>query len=144
MIAGFALPAWAQENHEKTLKLFQVMEIDKNISLMTDNMMQMMSKQMPEIKNDTLKHEFFAYLQTEIKSLTGNLTKEMVPIYEKNFTADEIQKYIDFYSTPEGKKLIESQPELQKQLMGNFMTTEIPAFQQRLMQKLKELHAKYK
>lgn len=143
-IAGFALQVSAQDNHDKVLKLFRVMELDKTTSLMTDNIMQMMSKQMPPFKNDSVKRDFLAFMQTEMKSMTTNVINDMLPLYEKTFTSAEIGKYIRFYSSTKGKKLLESQPELTKQLMTTMMTNEMPAFQQRVMKKLTDLEAKYK
>jgi hypothetical protein len=140
--AGLSLSASAQASHEKTLELFRVMNIDKTMSAVTDNMMAMFAKGTGTAANDKVSKEYMAYVSSEIKLFSTRMTNNMVPIYEAYFTADEIQKYIDFYSTPEGKKLIESGPILQKQMMGNLMTKELPELQAKFKKKLEELRAK--
>ncbi len=43
------------------------------------------------------------------------LIDRLVPIYDRNFTSDDLKAFIAFYSSPEGQKLISTIPELMKE-----------------------------
>jgi len=133
----------AQASHEKTLKLFEVMELDKTLNAMSDNMTGMFSKLPGMPKDDKVTKEYMDYVSSEVRLFSSRMITAMVPIYEGYFTQAEIQKYIDFYSTPEGKKLIESAPILQKQLMNTVMAKEMPAMQEKFRKKIEELNKKH-
>jgi len=40
----------------------------------------------------------------------AELNKQLIPVYKKHFTQDEVQAIIAFYETPAGKKLAEKTP----------------------------------
>jgi hypothetical protein len=42
----------------------------------------------------------------------------LIPLYDQHFTADDLQAYIDFYSSPKGKKLLTEIPSLMKESVG--------------------------
>lgn len=42
----------------------------------------------------------------------------LVPIYDKYFTQEELQAYIDFYSSPAGRKLVETIPHVMTDSVG--------------------------
>ncbi len=46
------------------------------------------------------------------------LIEALIPIYDKRFTEEELQAYINFYSSPEGKKLIQTLPVLMMDSVG--------------------------
>lgn len=63
----------------------------------------------------------------KIKSITKRLINEdMVSLYEKYYTQEDINSYIKFYKTPAGQKLIITMPDMQKDLMNIMMTKYIP------------------
>jgi uncharacterized protein len=39
----------------------------------------------------------------------------LIPVYDRNFTSDDLRSFIAFYSSPEGQKLIHTIPELMKE-----------------------------
>lgn len=80
-----------------------------------------------------------AIISDELKYLAPKLIADMVPIYEKHFTAQEIQKYTDFYLTPEGQKLINSAPILQQEMMATTMTKYMPEMKKRIAAKMQLL-----
>ncbi len=47
-----------------------------------------------------------------------DLIEGLVPIYDKYFTAEELQIYIDFYSSPAGRKLVETIPRVMTDSVG--------------------------
>jgi hypothetical protein len=142
LLATFAARASAQASHEKTMQLFSLMELDKTMSSMTDNMMVMFTKTAGLNPDDKISKDYMAYVSSEVKQFSTRMINEMIPLYENYFTADEMQKYIDFYSTPAGKKLIESGPVLQQKMMTTMMTKDLPELQAKFQKKLEELQGK--
>lgn len=45
------------------------------------------------------------------------LTTMIIPIYDKYYTTEEINKLIEFYQTPLGKKLISTMPQIMQESM---------------------------
>jgi uncharacterized protein len=43
------------------------------------------------------------------------IIERLLPIYDRNFTSDDLKAFIDFYGSPEGQKLIGTIPELMKE-----------------------------
>jgi len=43
------------------------------------------------------------------------IIERLLPIYDRNFTAEDLRAFIAFYSSPEGQKLISTIPELMKE-----------------------------
>ncbi|MFD2147629.1 DUF2059 domain-containing protein [Mucilaginibacter antarcticus] len=141
LLAGLGLNASAQTSHANTLKLFKLMGTEKNANAMADNMKAMFSQTMAKA-DPKRAQEMSAIMASEIKTLAPKLIADMVPIYEKHFTARELQKYIDFYSTPEGQKMVNLGPVLQKEMMSSMMTKYIPEMQKRMAAKMLETKKK--
>jgi hypothetical protein len=43
------------------------------------------------------------------------IIQRLLPIYDRNFTSDDLRAFIAFYGSPEGQKLISTIPELMKE-----------------------------
>lgn len=121
----------AQNKHEKVLKLIHLMRIDesidatlKNCSEITVQNMKSGNKDSVEIKaTKAMMESSFA----SIKTMTMNIIKtDMVALYEKYYTVEDIDSYISFYETTAGQKLIQTQPELENELMNIMMTKYLP------------------
>ena len=57
------------------------------------------------MKNLNLKKEVF---DVEV----AELNKQLIPIYKKHFTQEDVKAIIAFYETPAGKKLAEQTPQI--------------------------------
>lgn len=57
----------------------------------------------------------FADLYKEVD--TQQLVELIVPIYMKHYSEEEINGLIEFYKTPVGRKLIQTQPKIMKETM---------------------------
>jgi len=136
----------AQTKKNKIVRLFGLMNSDKMINTMVDNMSKMFQNQSSELKSaksDSIQQEYFSYVMIETKEFSKKLINEdMVNIYDKYFTEPEIQKYIDFYTTPEGKKFIEQSPSVQNDLMTNVINNYLPDLKTKFKNKLDELNKK--
>ena len=101
----------AATKKDKIIQLFGLMNSDKMINSMVDNMSKMFQNQTSELKNarkDSIQKVYMEYVMDETKAFSKNLiNNDMVIIYDKYFTENEVDKYIEFYQTPEGKKLLD-------------------------------------
>ncbi len=73
---------------------------------MKENLDEML-KTLPPDSPDTTK------LKEGIK--VDEIIDRLVPIYEKQFSAKELQTFIDFYSSPDGQKLVRGIPVIMKE-----------------------------
>ena len=54
----------------------------------------------------------------DYKGHDSDLMDQVARLYAERFTSDELKKYVDFYSTPEGQKLAKTNFEINQQLQG--------------------------
>ena len=138
-LAGFSCMALSQSKRDKILALFQLMRTEQQIASMMDNMsmIQTMALKSNNVSKDSAMQ---AYLKEENISMLRKIqSTTMVDLYDKYFTIAEIQKYIDFYKTPEGQKMLEVMPNLQKDLVTNMMNKDFPEMQERLKKRMEQL-----
>jgi len=70
------------------------------------------------------------------------INEDMVAIYDKNFAENEIKDFINFYKSPSGQKLVNTQPEIQKEIMTVFIQKYLPEIQKATKAKMEEMKAK--
>lgn len=140
----FFTNTYAQDKVSDLKTLFKIMNSDQMINSMFNSMVPIMKQQANEsIQGDNAKAKFDSYVEfmmQETKELSNTLiNKEMVGIYDKIFTHEEIKDLIRFYESPTGKKMLEKTPEMTALLMNSMMTDYMPKFQEKLTKKLEEL-----
>lgn len=133
-----------QDKSDDLKKLFEVMDAEKTMSEMMDNIKPILKKQAElEFKNDEDKLNYSKYLDYilgEVERIsTRMLNEDMYALYDKHFTQEEIKYLIQFYESPTGKKFIEKTPQITKELMETMMQKYMPAFQNNMINKLGEL-----
>jgi len=119
------------------------MDSEKMIDGMMNNMIlalkQQASGQIQENGAKEKHDKYIDFMMNEVKELSKRLVnEEMVNIYDKHFTHEEIKDLIQFYESPTGKKLLEKNPEISKDLMNSMMTKYMPEFKERLTKKMEE------
>jgi len=134
----------AGNKKDKIIQLFGLMNSDKMINSMVDNMSKMFQNQSSEITNskkDSIQKVYMAYVLDETKVFSKNLiNNDMVIIYDKYFTEKEIDNYIEFYQTSEGKKMLDLTPNIQNDLISNIMNNYLPDLKTKFKNKLEELN----
>jgi len=68
------------------------------------------------------------------------IDEDLVLVYEKYFSQNEINDFIVFYKTPSGQKLIHTAPDIQKELRMIMMQKYIPEIQKTIKAKAEELN----
>jgi len=139
----FTMNSNAQDKASDLKKLFKLMDSEKMIDGMMNNMIlalkQQASGQIQENGAKEKHDKYIDFMMNEVKELSKRLVnEEMVNIYDKHFTHEEIKDLIQFYESPTGKKLLEKNPEISKDLMNSMMTKYMPEFKERLTKKMEE------
>ncbi|MCM8570538.1 DUF2059 domain-containing protein [Gramella jeungdoensis] len=107
VMAFVGLSLSAQENdsfEEKTIKLIK-MTAGQQFEIMMDPLVKMV----PQENQEAFKKE--------LAESTNDLYSKMAKIYMESFTEAELDKILDFYATPVGKKLVAETPTLTKKGM---------------------------
>ncbi|MGY5355075.1 DUF2059 domain-containing protein [Wenyingzhuangia sp. IMCC45467] len=134
----------AQAPKEKVLELINVMQADKMISQMMDQMIPMMQQQIKSnLKTEEEKQKLEkvnGIVLEESKIFTSNIVNgSMVDIYAKYFNEKDINYMISFYKSETGSKLLELTPTITKELMEKMMQNEMPKFQEKIKKRIEEL-----
>ena len=120
-------PAFASDESERLEAAQQLVD-----QTMTENFTKQMSSSVwPTIepvvraKNPNVNDETVRQLADSFNALMaqylGTLMQDMVPVYAKYFTAEELRQLLAFQSTPLGKKSIEVQPKIMAEAMPRIM-----------------------
>jgi hypothetical protein len=141
---AFATASVAQDKASDIKKLFGLMNSEKMIGEMMNNMLPALIQQATgQIQNGDVKAKLDAYMESVIdaaKELSYKVMNEEMPlIYDRHFSHDEIKDLIKFYESPTGKKILEITPELTKDVMNVMMTRYMPEFQAKMMKELEKL-----
>lgn len=91
-------------------KLMEITGATQQSKLMAQQMVPMLKKMMPNAP-DRFWQEFIADIKPE------DVHRQIVPIYQKHLTEQEVLDIIAFYQTPSGKKLQEAQPKISRESM---------------------------
>jgi hypothetical protein len=144
LISVFCLIAfingYTQTKQESIKELFHVMQTDSLTDKMLASMAPALQNQMMGQIADSASKVNSAYIMKSIMQTVKEISKkmldeDMVGLYDKYFTQDEIKDYIRFYKTPSGQKFLNVMPDLQKDLMAVMMQKYMPEIQKTLKEK---------
>lgn len=145
---AFVMGSMAQDKISDIKRLLEVMNSEQMSEAMLNSMVPVLKQQInsrikensAKKKIDKMMDDFTDAMMEEMKELSRKLNEvELVNIYDKHFTQGEIQDLIEFYESPTGKKILEKNPEITKELMSSMMTKYMPEIQKNLNKKLEEL-----
>lgn len=106
-MATISFTSFSQDINSFEAKAVKLIELTagQQFEIMTEPIVKMV----PEEKRDAFKKE--------LAESTQELYKKMATVYTESFTEEEIDKILEFYATPVGKKMIAITPELTKKGM---------------------------
>ncbi|MDD2611182.1 MAG: DUF2059 domain-containing protein [Bacteroidales bacterium] len=144
----FILPllinSYSQTKQESIKELFHSMQqdsiMDKMFNSMVPSIMNQMQSQM-SIDSTAKVHsnEMMNSIMQTAKEISKKLINEdMVVLYDKYFTQNEIKDFITFYKSPSGQKFIKVTPDIQKDLMMVMMQKYIPEMQKAVKDRIEE------
>jgi uncharacterized protein len=98
-----------EQSHRKAAEnLLIVMEVDKNMPHLADQLVESQMQQNPQLaaQRDVIQQFFHKYLTWE------KVKEDTITVYTQEFTEPELKKLTEFYKTPVGKKASEKMPQL--------------------------------
>ena len=132
---------FAQTKQESIKQLFHLMKTDSITEKMFTSILSPMINQM-QLKDSVSQANFKEKMNTMMQIMknisTKMLNEDMIILYDKYFTQDEIFDFINFYKTPSGQKLINSTPEMTKEIMNIMMQKYMPEIKKAMMVKIEE------
>ena len=145
------LSSYSQTKQDNLKELFTIMQIDKMMDKMYSSMIPMMQAQMKNAVPDSLRstkydasmNDNMKVMMNESKKMASDfLNNDMVGIYDKNFTEQEVKDLLTFYKSPIGLKMVEKQPAMQQESMQIMMTKYIPKYQETIKEMMKKMNDK--
>ena len=140
----------AQDKHALVQKLFEVSEVSNQIKegalAATPPIMDHIRKFNPDLPEDT-----FNYIQSKIQAelstemMATFMNKWAYPLIENDYSVEELQYIIEFYSSETGKKLVQKMPTVMQQMMSHlpeFLQQSVPQIRDAAVQAAAE--KKYK
>jgi len=112
-LASYVCHAQQTETEKDILRLMEVNGSTANYDLVYDQMVsqfKMMKPNVPQLTWDMAKKDVF---DKEIMYLK----KDLIPVYAKNFTPEEVKQLIAFYTSPLGLKLVDGTTKISKESM---------------------------
>lgn len=137
--------SYSQTKQESIKELFKAMKQDATVDRMFSSIVPLMMNQIKsQLPVDSLASakadEMIKSTMQVVKDITKKMIDEdMVSLYDKNFSQNEINDYIAFYKSPSGQKLIEVTPEISKDLVMIMMQKYMPEIQKTLKEKSEEM-----
>ena len=141
----------AQDKHALVQKLFEVSDVSNQIKAgalaATAPIMDHVSKANPDLSEDT-----FNYIQSKIQEELSSematfMDKWAYPLIENDYSAEELEYIVEFYSSETGKKLVHKMPTVMQQMMSylpEFLQQSVPQIRDAAVQaaaeKKYELH----
>lgn len=112
MIIGcFIVNAQDSEFEKDVAKLLEVNGSAANYDLAFDQLVVQYKMMKPNVPQ-----EFWEAARRDVFSAEiAELNKKMIPLYQKNFSHEEVKKLIEFYQSPLGKKLTEGTTKIGKE-----------------------------
>jgi hypothetical protein len=113
----------AQDKHALVQKLFEVSDVSSQIKsgalTATTPIMDRIRESNPDLPDAT-----FTYIQdkiqTELSTLMGTfMNKWAYPLIENDYSVEELQYIIEFYSSATGRKLVQKMPNMMQQMISH-------------------------
>ena len=127
----------ARDKHALVQKLLEVSDVSNQIKAgalaATAPIMDHIRKTNPDLPDDT-----FNYIQSKIQAelsteMATFMDKWAYPLIENDYSVEELQYIIEFYSSESGKKLVQKMPTVMQQMM-----THLPEFLQQSVPQIRD------
>jgi len=100
----------------------------------------MMMQQSEKSLTKEQQGDLSTFIVSELKNMVKKAVGEYYPkIYDNYFTEKDIKELIKFYKSAAGQKYLKVAPDIQNDLMQNYMKTDFLEFQKKIEQKKKEI-----
>ncbi len=131
---------FSQTKQEAIKDLFHLMKTDAMIDKTFNSIIPIMVQQV-KAKNGYNQKKVDEVLKTSmniVKEVSKTMINtDLVELYDKYFTEEEIQQFTAFHKTPTGQKVVDVLPDLQKEMMTIMMTKYMPEMRNKIMEATK-------
>ncbi|HXB21859.1 MAG TPA: DUF2059 domain-containing protein [Candidatus Solibacter sp.] len=132
-------------SREELLKLFDMLEIKKQMDSIRDSMSKSLEQQFSQMTRGQLtakqvdelgklESELFGKMMSD--DFVSNMMDVLIPIYQRHFTSSDVSALIAFYSTVVGQKFLHEQA----QIMAEYMPKAMENMQGRVQKVMDETH----
>lgn len=155
--AQTAIPPDQQATRAQLDKLFEVMQLRKQMQMVMKMMPVIIQRQMHEQMKDLIaklpdgnhitpeqqagvEEIMNKYMEKELNIYSMDvMLNDMATVYQRHFTRADVDAYIAFYSTPAGQHLLEEQPEIMREYMPMVMERVQKSSEQLSIDMMKEM-----
>jgi hypothetical protein len=132
-------------SRSQLLKLFEMLEIRKQMDSMRDTLGKTLEQQFSQMSHGQLtakQKDEFVKLQNELfgklmsDDFVVKMTDELIPIYQRHFTASDVEALVAFYSTVVGQKFLHEQA----QIMAEYIPKATESMQGRVQKAMDDTH----
>lgn len=95
--------AYARAKRDLVIELLRVTQAQRQAQEMLDTMLAMLPEDIQETLRETFKPD--------------EMVREIIPVYEKYLSVEDLRSILAFYRSPVGQKLLHVQPQLTKDAM---------------------------
>lgn len=129
LCAFFSSNCLSQTKQESIKQLFHIIKTDSLTEKMISSIFTSSISQV-QLKDSVSQVHFKEKINSMmlvIKDITNKMMDDdMVVIYDKYFTQNEINDFISFYKSPSGQRLTNSEPDIMKEVMTVMVQKYIP------------------
>ena len=137
LFVTISFQGFSQTKQDAIKELFSLMKtdslIDKTFNAIVPAITQQMKAKDPKVDQKKLDDVFKASMDAAKEMSKSMINTDLVVLYDKYFTEQEIKDFTAFYRTPAGQKMITVLPDLQKEMMTIMMTKYMPEMQNKIM-----------
>jgi hypothetical protein len=139
-----------QPKKERIKYLFALMHQDSLINKTFDAMAASTAARMTSLLKDTnyaktridpdkIKKVIAKTMEQSKENARKLVNEDMVDIYDKYFSLEEVEDFIIFYKSKSGQKMIDKLPDITKDIMTAMSVKYQPGMQQSLMKEIQEI-----
>lgn len=110
IVPGLSRAGIAPEKRAEIDKMLRLTGTDQKMAMVLDQMVQIMQKGNPDAPS-----EFWVKFRTTAN--THELLEQIIPVYDKYYSLDDLKQINAFYESPSGQRMIKASPEVMKESM---------------------------
>ena len=143
ILISVSLFAQAQPKKESIKVLFELMQqdslINKTFAAITSSLVSNMTGQLDSSYRDRMARVMEKSMEASKQVAKRMINEDMIDIYDKYFTQEEIDDFISFYKSKSGQKMISRIPDIQKDIMTIMSQKYTSSLQQEIMNQFDEI-----
>ena len=143
-ISSFTIHSTAQSKKESIKVLFKLMQQDsivkKTFDVMTSSMIASVATEMNDSADQKMQAKIMAKsMEASQKIAMKMINEDLVDIYDKYFTQEEINDFIVFFKSKSGQKMVSRSTDIQKDVMQIMTAKYTPDIQAEVLKEINKI-----